>query len=52
MIWSERLIVLSLWAIDIVVLFPRRRAARALFTRVSDSASSADVAAALLVVSF
>ncbi len=37
-------------AIDIVVLLPLRRAARALLTSVSDSASRAEVAALLLLV--
>lgn len=32
------------WAMLMVVLFPARRAPRALLTRVSDSASRADVA--------
>lgn len=34
------------WAMLMVVLLPLRRAARALLTRVSDSASRADVARA------
>ena len=41
---SERLMVERRWAMEIVVLLPRSRAARAELTRVSDSASSAEVA--------
>ena len=41
---SERLMVESRWAMEIVVLLPFRRAARAWLTNVSDSASRADVA--------
>lgn len=48
---SERLIVESRWAMLIVVLFPRRRAARALLTRVSDSASRAEVASSRMRMS-
>ncbi len=44
MIVSERLIVESRWAMDIVVLFPLSKAERAELTRVSDSASRAEVA--------
>lgn len=44
MMRSERLMVERRCAMEIVVLFPFRRAARAEFTRVSDSASSAEVA--------
>ncbi len=46
---SERLMVERRWAMEMVVLLPRRRAARAWLTRVSDSASRADVAGWLLV---
>lgn len=42
---SERLMVERRWAIEMVVLFPLRRDDRAELTRVSDSASRADVAA-------
>lgn len=41
---SARLMVDSRWAMEMVVLLPRRRLARAELTRVSDSASKADVA--------
>lgn len=44
MIVSARLIVDRRCAMEIVVLLPRRRFARAELTRVSDSASKADVA--------
>lgn len=44
MMVSERLIVERRWAMLMVVLLPLRRAVRALLTRVSDSASRADVA--------
>lgn len=41
---SERLMVERRWAMEMVVLLPLRRAERAALTRVSDSASRADVA--------
>ena len=41
---SERLMVERRWAMEMVVLLPLRRAPRAWLTRVSDSASRADVA--------
>lgn len=41
---SDRLMVDRRWAMEIVVLLPLRRAARAELTRVSDSASRAEVA--------
>ena len=41
---SERLIVERRWAMEMVVLLPLRSAPRAWLTRVSDSASRADVA--------
>ena len=44
MMVSDRLMVERRWAMEMVVLLPRRRAARAELTRVSDSASRADVA--------
>jgi hypothetical protein len=44
MMVSERLIVERRWAMEMVVLLPLRRAVRAELTRVSDSASRADVA--------
>jgi len=44
MIRSERLMVERRCAMEIVVLLPLRSAARAELTRVSDSASRADVA--------
>lgn len=44
MMLSERLMVDRRWAMEMVVLLPLRRAARAWLTRVSDSASRADVA--------
>lgn len=47
---SERLIVESRWAILMVVLLPFSRAARALLTRVSDSASRAEVAVPCVLV--
>ena len=46
---SERLMVERRWAMEMVVLLPLRRAARAWLTRVSDSASKADVARMTLV---
>lgn len=48
---SERLIVDSRWAMLMVVLLPRRRAPRALLTRVSDSASRAEVASSRMRMS-
>lgn len=48
---SDLLIVESRWAILIVVLFPRRRAVSALFTKVSDSASRAEVASSRIKMS-
>lgn len=44
MMVSERLMVERRWAMLMVVLFPLRRAASALLTSVSDSASRAEVA--------
>ena len=44
MILSERLMVERRWAMEMVVLLPLRSAPRAWLTRVSDSASRADVA--------
>ena len=41
---SERLMVERRWAMEMVVLLPLRRALRAWLTRVSDSASRAEVA--------
>lgn len=51
MMVSERLIVDSLWAMLMVVLFPRSKAESALLTRVSDSASRADVASSKIRMS-
>jgi len=51
MMRSERLIVESLWAMEIVVLWPLSKAARAELTRVSDSASRADVASSRIKIS-
>lgn len=48
---SERLMVERRWAIDMVVLFPRRRAVRAELTSVSDSASRAEVASSRMRIS-
>ena len=48
---SDRLIVDKRWAMLIVVLLPRRRAANALLTSVSDSASRADVASSRMRMS-
>ncbi len=39
------------WAMEMVVLFPRKRAARAELTRVSDSASRAEVASSRMRMS-
>ena len=47
---SERLMVERRWAMEMVVLLPFRRAVKAALTRVSDSASRADVAGIRLVV--
>lgn len=44
MMLSERLMVERRWAMEMVVLFPCRRDESAELTRVSDSASRADVA--------
>ncbi len=44
MMRSERLMVDRRWAIEMVVLLPLSNAVRAELTRVSDSASSAEVA--------
>lgn len=47
---SERLMVERRWAMEMVVLLPLRRAPRAALTRVSDSASRAEVAVGGLLV--
>lgn len=44
MMLSERLMVERRWAMEMVVLLPLRSSPRAWLTRVSDSASRADVA--------
>ena len=51
MMRSERLIVERRWAMEMVVLLPLRRAARAELTRVSDSASRAEVASSRIRMS-
>jgi len=52
MMLSERLMVERRWAMEMVVLLPFRRAARAALTRVSDSASRADVARGEMVLTW
>lgn len=48
---SERLMVERRWAMEMVVLLPRSRAASAELTRVSDSASRAEVASSRMRMS-